>query len=102
MEVRTLKVEEAVDEIVSSDPATGREIGRVGVASSEEVSRALSAARGAQGDWAKLTFDERGQVVMRARAIVLDEIEGIAALISKESGKPVDEAIAMEIVPTLD
>src|SRR5207253_7799573 len=29
-------------------------------------------------------------------------IEEIAALISKESGKPVDVAIAMEIVPTLD
>src|SRR5205085_168394 len=102
MEVRTLTVEEAKDEIVSRDPATGREIGRVRVASSEEVARALERARRAQGRWAKLSFRERGRVVLRARAIVLDEIEEIAALISKESGKPVDEAIAMEIVPTLD
>ncbi|OLE54736.1 MAG: hypothetical protein AUG51_06410 [Acidobacteria bacterium 13_1_20CM_3_53_8] len=102
MEVRTLTAEEARDDIVSRDPATGREIGRVPVASSEEVARALSDARTAQNGWAKLSFRERGRVVMRARAIVLDEIEEIAALISEESGKPADEAIAMEIVPTLD
>jgi len=102
MKVGTLKVEEAVDEIVSRDPATGEELGRVTVASSEEVARAVERARRAQTHWAKLSFRERGRVVMRARAIVLDETEEIAELISKESGKPVDEAISMEIVPTLD
>jgi succinate-semialdehyde dehydrogenase/glutarate-semialdehyde dehydrogenase len=40
--------------------------------------------------------------VLRARQIVLDEIEDIARLIARETGKPVDEAISMEIVPTLD
>jgi succinate-semialdehyde dehydrogenase/glutarate-semialdehyde dehydrogenase len=39
---------------------------------------------------------------MRARALVLEELEEIAALISRESGKPSAEAVAMEIVPTLD
>src|SRR5436305_3713746 len=39
---------------------------------------------------------------MRARRIVLDELEEIATLISKETGKPVAEAISMELVPTLD
>src|SRR5436305_3696782 len=39
---------------------------------------------------------------MRARALVLEEMEEIASLISRESGKPAAEAIAMEIVPTLD
>jgi succinate-semialdehyde dehydrogenase/glutarate-semialdehyde dehydrogenase len=39
---------------------------------------------------------------MRARSLVLEELEEIAALISRESGKPSAEAVAMEIVPTLD
>jgi succinate-semialdehyde dehydrogenase/glutarate-semialdehyde dehydrogenase len=39
---------------------------------------------------------------MRARSLVLEEIEQIALLISRETGKPVAEAISMEITPTLD
>lgn len=39
---------------------------------------------------------------MRARDVILDDIDGIAKLISAESGKPFGEAIAMEIAPVLD
>jgi succinate-semialdehyde dehydrogenase/glutarate-semialdehyde dehydrogenase len=39
---------------------------------------------------------------MRARGIVLAELEEIALLISQETGKPVAEAISMELTPTLD
>ncbi|HKP81509.1 MAG TPA: aldehyde dehydrogenase family protein, partial [Pyrinomonadaceae bacterium] len=40
--------------------------------------------------------------ILRAREIVLDQLEEIAKLISRETGKPASEAISMEIVPTLD
>jgi succinate-semialdehyde dehydrogenase/glutarate-semialdehyde dehydrogenase len=89
-------------EVVSFDPATGEEIGRVPLCSAEEVEGALARARGAQKVWAAHTFRERGRIVMRARAIVLEELDEIAALISRESGKPAPEALSMEIVPTLD
>jgi succinate-semialdehyde dehydrogenase/glutarate-semialdehyde dehydrogenase len=39
---------------------------------------------------------------MHARQIILDELEEIASLISRESGKPVTEAVSMELTPTLD
>ena len=39
---------------------------------------------------------------MRARQIVLDEMDQIAGLISRETGKPIAEAISMEVVTTLD
>jgi acyl-CoA reductase-like NAD-dependent aldehyde dehydrogenase len=39
---------------------------------------------------------------MKARKIVLNEMEEIALLISRETGKPVAEAISMEVAPTLD
>lgn len=45
---------------------------------------------------------ERGRVVMKARQIILKELEEIALLISHETGKPVSEAVAMELAPTLD
>lgn len=92
----------ATDEIISRDPATGEEVGRVPNASAEEVYEAVRRARAAQGAWAALSFKERGRAVMRARRNVLDELEEIAQLISRETGKPVAEAISMELAPTLD
>jgi acyl-CoA reductase-like NAD-dependent aldehyde dehydrogenase len=92
----------AAREIVSIDPATGEELGRTPEASVAEVEAAVGRARGAQSKWAACSFRERATVVMRARVIILDEMEEIARLISRECGKPVAEAISMELAPTLD
>jgi acyl-CoA reductase-like NAD-dependent aldehyde dehydrogenase len=103
MSAQTLDIKaKRTEEIVSYDPATGEEIGRVPLASPEEVAAAVSRARESQSVWAETGFSERQSVVMRARKIVLAELEEIALLISRETGKPVAEAISMELAPTLD
>ena len=89
-------------EIVSRDPATGEEIGRVPLTLPEEVARAVDRARAAQAAWAAKSFRERGRIVMNARRIVLKELEEIALLISRETGKPVAEAVSMELATSLD
>jgi acyl-CoA reductase-like NAD-dependent aldehyde dehydrogenase len=89
-------------EIVSYDPATGEEVGRVPLASAEEVGEAVRRARQAQKSWAEKSYRERQGLVMRARRIVLEELEEIALLVSRETGKPLTEAISMELSPTLD
>ncbi|HEY1403166.1 MAG TPA: aldehyde dehydrogenase family protein [Pyrinomonadaceae bacterium] len=89
-------------QIISYDPATGDELGRVPVASAMEVELAVKRARAAQAAWASWSYAERGRVVSRARSLVLDEMDAIAELISRESGKPATEALMMELVPTLD
>lgn len=89
-------------EIISRDPATGEEIGRVPLTLPEEVARAVDRARAAQISWAAKSFRERGRIVMNARRIVLKELEEIALLISRETGKPVAEAVAMELTTSLD
>jgi succinate-semialdehyde dehydrogenase/glutarate-semialdehyde dehydrogenase len=89
-------------EVISYDPATGEEVGRAPLSTPEDVSRAVERARAAQKSWAALSFRERASVVTRARALVLEELEEIASLVSRESGKPSAEAVSMEIVPTLD
>src|SRR2546423_12954344 len=94
--------EASAREIISYDPATGEVIGRVPLRSPEDVAQAVERAREAQKGWGAHTFRERAGVVMRARSLVLEELDEVAALISRESGKPSAEAIAMEIVPTLD
>ncbi len=96
------QAEAATSEIVSYDPATGGEVGRAPLGTAEDVARSVERARAAQKSWAALSFRERGVFVMRARALVLAEMEELAALISREAGKPEAEALSMEIVPTLD
>ena len=101
MSTQTLPASE-VREIVSVNPSTGDEIGRVPLMDAVGVADAVSRARAAQPAWAKLSYRERARFILRAREIVLDQLDDIAKLVSRETGKPVTEAISMEIVPTLD
>lgn len=102
MSAQTLPAEsKRAGEIVSYDPATGEEIGRAPLCSAEEVEQAVHRARAAQPAWARLSFRQRGRVILAARKLMLSERDDIAGLISKETGKPVAEALSMEIVPTL-
>jgi succinate-semialdehyde dehydrogenase/glutarate-semialdehyde dehydrogenase len=88
--------------LISVDPATGEEIGRVPLLDAAGVAAAVARARAAQPAWARLSYRDRARFILRAREIVLEQLDEIAKLISRETGKPVTEAIAMEIVPTLD
>jgi succinate-semialdehyde dehydrogenase/glutarate-semialdehyde dehydrogenase len=102
MSVQSLLQIKPVTEIISCDPATGEEIGRAPLATLEDVRQAVSRARAAQPVWASLTFRDRARVILRARELMLAERDEIARLVSRETGKPVAEAVSMEIVPTLD
>ena len=89
-------------EIISRDPATGEEVGRAPLTLPEEVARAVGRARSSQAAWAATSFRARGRIIQRARKIILSELDEIALLISRETGKPIAEAIAMEMAPGLD
>src|SRR5688500_8109622 len=88
--------------IISRDPATGEETGRTALMNADDVVASVQFARTAHPAWAALSYDERARYVLRARELVLAQIEEISSLISRETGKPPAEAMSMEIVPTLD
>ena len=90
------------DEIVSYNPATNEEIGRVLNSSAETVQAAVENARETFKTWRATSFRERAAFIMKAREVILAEMDEIARLISDESGKPVAEALSAEIVPVLD
>jgi succinate-semialdehyde dehydrogenase/glutarate-semialdehyde dehydrogenase len=102
MSVQSLPQVKTVSEIISYDPATGEEIGRARLSSDEDVQRAANRARAAQPAWANLSFRERARIVLQARDLMLAERDEIARLVTRETGKPLAEAMSMEIVPTLD
>ncbi|MFN6964664.1 MAG: aldehyde dehydrogenase family protein [Pyrinomonadaceae bacterium] len=95
-------VHDELGEIVSYDPATGVEIGRVPQTSAEDVRAAVERSREVFAVWKTTSFADRRRLVMRAREVILAQLDDIARLISAESGKPLGEAIAMEIAPVLD
>lgn len=90
------------DEIVSYNPATSETVGRVAITLSPEVEAAVERSRHAHQEWRKTSFSQRRRLVMAAREVILADLNGVAHLISEESGKPVAEALSMEIAPVLD
>jgi succinate-semialdehyde dehydrogenase/glutarate-semialdehyde dehydrogenase len=97
-----LEAKNSPDEIISYNPATGEEVGRAPQMHDEEVRLAVKRSREAFAKWKNTSFTERRRLVMKAREVILAEMDEIAHLISAESGKPFGEAIAMEIAPVLD
>ncbi len=89
-------------ELISFNPADGSEVGRTALSEQDEVISVVERSREVFHMWKTRSFAERRQLLMRAREVVLGDIDGIAKLISAESGKPFGEAIAMEIAPVLD
>ncbi|MHB8605357.1 MAG: aldehyde dehydrogenase family protein [Thermoplasmatota archaeon] len=86
----------------SVNPATGEVNGEYDVAEPKEVEAAIVTARAAQVDWAKRSLHERLFVLKRFQKEVLAARVEIAALITKEAGKPIPEALAADVLPALD
>jgi succinate-semialdehyde dehydrogenase/glutarate-semialdehyde dehydrogenase len=84
--------------IDARNPATGETLGQVPSATGDDARAALSAASAAQPAWEALGFEGRARVLLRFRDLVVDQAESIAADISRESGKTIQEALAMEVL----
>jgi succinate-semialdehyde dehydrogenase/glutarate-semialdehyde dehydrogenase len=90
------------EELISTNPATGEEVGRVPVSDSNAVEAAVAKSRKAFEIWRRTPFSQRKRIVMRSRNVILEEMNSLAGLISDEMGKPFAEAISNEITPVLD
>ncbi|MDG4838609.1 benzaldehyde dehydrogenase [Micromonospora sp. WMMD967] len=67
-------------------PATGEEIGRVGVANADDVTRACARASAAQRAWAATAYAERAAVLRRAGHLFEQHAAEIGDWIVRESG----------------
>ena len=72
----------------STEPATGKTLGRVGAASPADLDRAVAHAQQAQRTWAAVPYLERAQVLRRAAALFERHQAEIAEWIVRESGAP--------------
>jgi acyl-CoA reductase-like NAD-dependent aldehyde dehydrogenase len=79
--------------LVSTNPATGEEVGRFPVSDADDVTRAVERAREAALWWVGLGHAGRRARLLRWRGLLAQRVEEVAALVSREGGKPVAEAI---------
>jgi len=74
------------------NPATGERIGDVPDMGAAETEKAVAAAKAAFPAWKALTAKERSKILKKWFALIMDNVEPLAALMTAEQGKPLAEA----------
>lgn len=85
-----------------SNPATLEPIGEITLATRDDVTQAIARARAAQPAWAAKSIKERVAIVRKALDVLIARKEDVIATVRAETGKPRPEAIAIEVLPSLD
>ncbi|UJF26008.1 NAD-dependent succinate-semialdehyde dehydrogenase [Planococcus sp. 107-1] len=75
------------------NPATGEQVGTVPNGGEAEATAAIEAAAAAFPGWSKTTVYERAELLMKWHDLLLEHKEEVGAILTKEMGKPLAEAI---------
>jgi succinate-semialdehyde dehydrogenase / glutarate-semialdehyde dehydrogenase len=76
------------------DPATAEPLVEVADAQLQDALEALAAAAGKQAEWAATAPRERGEILRRAYATIVEQADDLALLMTLEMGKSVAESKA--------
>lgn len=87
--------------IASYAPATGELLGEVSISSKDDVLATVQRARKAQAAWAVLPIEERCERLLRLRDAIVDRADEIVDVVSRECGKPRQDALS-EVTVTVD
>jgi benzaldehyde dehydrogenase (NAD) len=68
------------------EPATGAELGRVGIADASDIARAAESAAKAQREWARTPYEERAAVLRRAGQLFEENAADIEGWLVRETG----------------
>jgi aldehyde dehydrogenase (NAD+) len=90
----------------TTNPATGEVLTRISEATSEDVDRAVAAARAAfedrTGPWRKLSASERGRLLWKLADLVEKHIDELAELETLDNGKPIFESRYVDMPMVVD
>src|SRR5260370_7304179 len=84
------------------EPGSGKLLGEVRVATAAQVRETVQACRAAQAEWARRSFAERGEVLLRFKELLLDRAGEFCDHITRENGKTRNESLFMEVLPIAD
>ena len=89
-------------QLESFNPATGELIGAVETLKPDQVQAVVDDVAEVQPFWAQLTLADRARYLRRAADVLVEEVDEVAELLTREQGKPITESYTMEVVPTID
>lgn len=84
------------------NPATGEKTHQVTSASSEDFEIAIESAKKGFKVWSAMSPTERGRILHKASALLREKNEELALLESQDSGKPLKEAVAVDVISGAD
>ncbi|MDR6385211.1 betaine-aldehyde dehydrogenase [Paraburkholderia caribensis] len=84
------------------DPATGERLATVQQASEADIDRAVQSAREGQRAWAAMTAMQRSRILRRAVELLRERNDALAELEMRDTGKPIAETLAVDIVTGAD
>ena len=79
------------------NPATGEVLATIELAGEKELQAAIDSAKKGQQEWAAMSGVERGRILKRAADLLRHYNDEIAALEVQDTGKPMQEAIVVDI-----
>ncbi|WP_186014434.1 betaine-aldehyde dehydrogenase [Burkholderia gladioli] len=86
----------------SFDPATGEHLATIQQAGEADVQRAVDSAREGQRVWAAMTAMQRSRILRRAVELLRERNDELAELEMRDTGKPIAETLAVDIVTGAD
>ena len=92
----------AADSFDTLNPATGEVLSTIRIDGQAEVDKAVARAAAAQKLWARTPGVERGRILNRAAQLLVERIEQIARLEAQDTGKPIQETLAVDVLSGAD
>jgi acyl-CoA reductase-like NAD-dependent aldehyde dehydrogenase len=89
-------------ELESHSPLDGARVGAVGTIRPDAVQAVVDDVATVQPFWAQLPLKDRARYMRRAGQAIIDQLDELAELLSREQGKPINEAYVMELLPSID
>jgi len=86
----------------SIDPATGETLAEIELASPADVEGAVAAAKAGFAVWSRMTGAERGRILKRTADILREKNRSIAEVETRDTGKPIQETIAVDVLSGAD
>lgn len=79
------------------NPATGEVLATIDLAGEQELQAAIESAKKGQREWAAMSGVERGRILKRAADLLREHNDDIAKLEVQDTGKPLQEALEVDI-----
>lgn len=108
MEIASLYIDGALcyassgETFTSYNPATGEPLAVLGQASASDVQAAIDSAQRGFAIWSAMSATERSRILLKAVAILRERNDELAKLEVQDTGKPIQEALAVDITTGAD